>query len=72
MMTFQEIIESIEGLSEEDQELLFELIRKRKIEARRAEIAINAQEAFQAVETRTAKRGNFEEMKAYLLSDEDE
>ncbi len=72
MMTFQEIIESIEGLSEEDQDLLFELIRKRRIEARRAEIARNAQEAFQSVEAGTAKRGNFEEIQSYLLSDEDE
>ncbi|TVQ23091.1 MAG: hypothetical protein EA367_02780 [Leptolyngbya sp. DLM2.Bin15] len=71
-MTFQEIIESIEELSQEDQELLFELIHKRRIEVRRAEIAANAQEAFQAVEAGTAKRGSFEEMHAYLLSDEDE
>lgn len=72
MMTFQEIIESIERLSEEDQDLVFELIRKRRIETRRAEIATNAQEAFQAVETGTAEKGSFEEVKAYLLSDEDE
>lgn len=43
-MTFQEIIESIKELSNEDQELLFELIHKRRIEARRAEIAANALE----------------------------
>ncbi|MCW6038785.1 hypothetical protein K4A83_21295 [Spirulina subsalsa FACHB-351] len=72
MMTFQEIIESIEELPAEDQEQLFELIRKRRIESRRAEIAANAQNVFQAVEAGTAKRGSFEEMKAYLLSDEDE
>ena len=71
-MTFQDIIESIEKLSQEDQELLFELIHKRRIEARRAEIAASAQETLQAVEAGTAKRGNFEEMQAYLLSDEDE
>lgn len=66
-MTFQEIIESIEGLSEEDQDLLFELIRKRKVEARRAEIAVTAQAVLQAVEAGTAKRGNFDQMKAYLM-----
>jgi hypothetical protein len=71
-MTFQDIINSIENLSEEDQELLFELIRKRRIEARRSEIAANAQETLQAIEMGTAKRGTFEEIKAYLLSDEDE
>jgi hypothetical protein len=72
MMTFQEIVDSIEGLSMEDQEQLFELIRKRRVEARRAEIAANAQEAFKAVEMGTAKRGSFEDLKAYLLTDENE
>lgn len=72
MMTFQDIIESIEKLSLDDQDLLFELIRKRRIEARRAEIAANAQEVLQAVEAGTAKGGDFEAVKAYLLSDEDE
>ncbi|MGK7889760.1 MAG: hypothetical protein AB4042_10525 [Leptolyngbyaceae cyanobacterium] len=69
-MTFQEIIESIEQLSTDDQDLLFELIHKRRIEARRAEIAANAQEVFQSVENGTAQQGNFESVKAYLLSDE--
>jgi hypothetical protein len=72
MMTFQEIVDSIEGLSIEDQEQLFELIRKRRVEARRAEIAANAQEVFKAVEMGTAKRGSFEDLKAYLLTDEHE
>jgi hypothetical protein len=72
MMTFQEIVDSIEGLSMEDQEQLFELIRKRRVEARRTEIAANAQEVFKAVETRTAQRGSFEDLKAYLLTDENE
>jgi hypothetical protein len=72
MMTFQEIVDSIEGLSMEDQEQLFELIRKRRVEARRAEIAANAQEVFKAVEMGTAKRGSFEDLKAYLLTDESE
>ncbi|MEL7068204.1 MAG: hypothetical protein AAFV85_05605 [Cyanobacteria bacterium J06634_6] len=71
-MTFQEVIDSIESLSEEDQDLLFELIQKRRVEARRSEIAANAKEALQAVETDTAHRGNFEATKAYLLSDDDE
>jgi hypothetical protein len=72
MMTFQEIVDSIEGLSMEDQEQLFELIRKRRVEARRAEIVANAQEVFKAVEMGTAKRGSFEDLKAYLLTDENE
>lgn len=72
MITFQEIVDSIEGLLMEDQEELFELIRKRRVEARRAEIAANAQEVFKAVEMGTAKRGSFEDLKAYLLTDENE
>ncbi len=72
MITFQEIIDSIEILSIEEQDQLFELIHKRRIEARRAEIAANAKEMFKAVEMGTAKRGNFEELKSYLLADDDE
>jgi ribosomal 50S subunit-associated protein YjgA (DUF615 family) len=72
MITFQEIIDSIEILPTEDQDQLFELIRKRRVEARRAEIAANAQEVFQAVKMGTAKRGTFEELKSYLLEDDDE
>lgn len=49
-----------------------ELIRKRRIEARRVEIAANAQEVFKAVETETAKQRTFEELKSYLLADDDE
>ncbi len=72
MITFQEIIDSIEVLSTEDQDQLFELIRKRRVQARRAEIAANAQEVFKAVEMGTAKRGTFEELKSYLLENDDE
>ena len=72
MTTFQEIIDSIEVLPIEDQEQLFELIHKRRIETRRAKIAANAQEVFQSVEMGTAKRGTFEELKSYLLEDDDE
>ncbi len=70
-MTFQEIIESIECLSFEEQEQLFELIRKRRIETRRAEIADNAQSVFKAVQEGTATRGSFADIKAYLLADDE-
>ena len=46
---FQNVIESVESLSIEDQDYLFELIRKRRIEKRREEIAKNAQEALKKV-----------------------
>lgn len=70
-MTFQEIIESIERLSFEEQEQLFELIRKRRIEIRRAEIADNARIVMKAVEEGTARRGSFADIKAYLLADDE-
>lgn len=72
MMTFQEIIDSIESLSIEDQDYLFELIRKRRIENRRAEILANAQEVLKAVEMGTAMKGTFEDLKSYLLEDDEE
>lgn len=72
MITFQEMIESIETLTVDDQDRLFELIRKRRIENRRAEIAANAQEVFKAVEMGTAMKGTFEDLKSYLLAEDDE
>jgi hypothetical protein len=72
MMTVQEIIDQVESLSIEDQDQFFEFIRKRRIENRRDEILANAQEVFKAVETGTAMRGTFEELKSYLLEDEEE
>jgi ribosomal 50S subunit-associated protein YjgA (DUF615 family) len=72
MMTLQEIIDQVESLPAADQDQLFELIRQRRIENRRDEILANAQEVFRAVETGTAMRGTFEELKSYLLEDEEE
>ena len=72
MITFQEIIDSIEALTVEDQERLFELIRKRRIENRRAEIAVNAQKVFKAVESGTAIKGNFDDLRSYLLAEDEE
>ncbi|WP_373547067.1 hypothetical protein [Chamaesiphon sp.] len=69
-MTFQEMIDLIEELSTEDQDELFELIRKRRVEQRGAEILANAQIAFKAVEEGTARRGSFEDVKSYLLEEE--
>ncbi len=70
-MTVQEIIDQVKSLSTKDQDQLFELIRKQRIENRRAEILASAQEVFRAVETGTAMRGTFEELKSYLLEDDE-
>ncbi|WP_293139833.1 hypothetical protein [Okeania sp. SIO3I5] len=42
-ISFQEIIDSVEKLSIDEQDYLFELIKKRRIEKRRLEIANDAQ-----------------------------
>ena len=70
--SFQDIIESVESLSLEDQDYLFELIRKRRIEKRREEIAKNGEETLKALAMGTAKKGNAEEIMAYLLENEEE
>jgi hypothetical protein len=69
---FQDLIESVESLSIEDQDYLFELIHKRRIEKRREEIAKNGQETLNALAMGTAKKGTAEEIMAYLLEDEEE
>ena len=71
MVIFQEIIDSIESLSVEDQDYLFELVRKRRIENRRAEILANAHEVMQSFKQGTAKRGNIDDLIADLLTDHD-
>jgi hypothetical protein len=71
-MTFQDMVESIEQLSIEDQDELFELIRRRRTEQRRSEILANAQRVFQAEDQRMTKRGSFADIKSYLLADDEE
>jgi hypothetical protein len=70
-ITFQELIDSIESLSLEDQDYLFDLIRKRRIEQRRLEIAKNGEETLKALKEGKAKIGTAEEIKAYLLEEEE-
>ncbi|MDJ0726531.1 MAG: hypothetical protein QNJ38_15590 [Prochloraceae cyanobacterium] len=65
-VSFQNAIESVEALSIEEQDLLFDLIKKRRIEARRKEIAENAAQTLAALKSGTAKSGNFERLKADL------
>jgi len=69
---FQELIESIENLPLEDQDYLFELIHKRRIEKRRLEIANNAEQIIADFHRGEVKKGTAEEIKAYLLEDEEE
>ena len=70
-MTLEEIIAQVESLPIEAQDQLFELIRKRRVENRRAEILANAQEVMEAFKNGTAKRGSVDDLIADLLGDDD-
>ncbi len=67
---FQNLIESIETLSIEDQDYLFDLIRKRRIEKRRSEIADNAQAILTDLQEGKAKIGTVDDLIADLLEEE--
>ncbi len=54
---FQELIETIESLSLDDQELLIEIVRKRLIQQRRAELAADIAEARSAYQKGEVRRG---------------
>ena len=66
------LVDSLSSLSIEDRDRLFELIRNQRMEERENEILTNAREVFKAVEMKTAKKGTFEDLKSYLLADDEE
>ena len=69
-LSFQQVIEYVEMLPPEDQEILVELIKRRLIERRRAEIAHNAEETLRALREGKACRGTIEDLKDDLLREE--
>jgi hypothetical protein len=69
--SLQTVIESIEALSEEEQDLVFDLIQKRRVASRRKDIAQSAVETMIAVENGTAKRGTAAEIMADILGDDE-
>jgi hypothetical protein len=71
VMTVQDIVKSIEQLSIEDQDELFEVIRQRRIRQQEAEILVSRAELKQAIADGTAKRGNVQDLVADLLGDDD-
>ncbi|MBW4628671.1 MAG: hypothetical protein KME49_24945 [Brasilonema octagenarum HA4186-MV1] len=68
--SLQTVIEYVEALSTEEQDLLLELIYKRRVEKRRQEIASNAAQTLEAMRTGMAKRGTLANLRADLLSEE--
>ncbi len=69
-LSFDEVLNNIESLTVEDQDLLFEIIQKRRIEARREEIAQNAKETIKSFQDGIANIGNLDNLKADLLEQE--
>jgi hypothetical protein len=70
-MTVEDIVESIDRLSVEDQEKLYEIVRKRRIEQQEAEILASRIELKQAIANGTAKRGTVQDLITDLLGDND-
>ncbi|MBW4577646.1 MAG: hypothetical protein KME08_20635 [Aphanothece sp. CMT-3BRIN-NPC111] len=68
-ISFQEVIEYVEALSREEQELLLEIIEKRRIEKRRSEISKKAAETLASVEAGTAKRSTIANLRADLTGE---
>jgi hypothetical protein len=70
-MTVQDIVRSIEQLSIEDQEELFEVIRQGRIRQQEAEILASRSELKQAIADGTIQRGTAQDLVADLLRDDD-
>ena len=60
----QQALDVVEKLPPEDQETLIELIQRRLVEQRRAEIARNASATLQAVREGQARYGSVEDLKS--------
>ena len=67
-MPFHDLVKYVDALPADDQELLFALIQKRRIEKRRLEIAQNAAETLKAVRAGTAKRSSVADLLADVLN----
>ncbi len=61
-LSFQDLIDAVEAMPLEDQSLFVELINKRIIEKRRAELVTEVQEARRAFESGNVKRGSFKDL----------
>jgi hypothetical protein len=65
----QQALDLVEKLPPEDQETLVELVQRRLVEWRRAEIARNAATTLQAVREGQARYGSVEDLKRDLLAE---
>ena len=65
----QQALDALERLPPEDQETLVEVIQRRLVERRRAEIARNAAATLQAVREGQARYGSVDDLKQDLLAE---
>jgi hypothetical protein len=63
---FEALLESVEALSVEEQEILIDLVRRRLVERRRAEIAANIAKAQAEYQAGQMCRGTVDELMAKL------
>ncbi|MEA5535585.1 hypothetical protein [Crocosphaera sp. XPORK-15E] len=68
-MTLQEMIKSFQSLSDDEQDLLLEILHQHRFKAREKEILANFQELKEAIAEGTAKRGTVEDLIADLNED---
>lgn len=66
-LSFNELLENIEQLSDDEQEMLTEIIRNRLRERRREEIACHAKETCDALKEGRAKMGTVDDLKRDLM-----
>jgi len=61
-LSFQDLIEAVEAMPLEDQSIFIELINKRIMEKRRAELVAEVQNARMAFESGDVKRGSLKDL----------
>lgn len=64
--SLNDILERIDRLSDEEQEMLTDIVRNRLHERRREEIARNAKETYEALKEGRAKTGTTDDLKRDL------
>lgn len=59
---FDQVLEAVESLSEQQQESLIEIVRRRQIERRREGLATSLREAREELSRREVRRGSGEDL----------
>ena len=63
---FQTVLETVEGLTPQEQEMLVEIVRRRLVEQRRAELAEEVAAAREAYQSDDVRRGTVDDLMAEL------